>query len=92
MGTIATATRGGTVPVEGNPYWRFRAPRAFWRKFGRAVERGEPELDRSKVIRELIRWYMLETDHLPRRPPAGFDDLHKDDDGPTVDEAPPQKG
>ncbi|MFC4050041.1 hypothetical protein ACFOY4_10130 [Actinomadura syzygii] len=40
----------------------------MWARFGEAVENAEPELDRSKVIREFVRWYIGETDDLPRRP------------------------
>jgi metal-responsive CopG/Arc/MetJ family transcriptional regulator len=41
----------------------------MWARFDEAVRSAEPELDRSKVIREFIRWYIGETDDLPRRPP-----------------------
>lgn len=41
----------------------------LWDAFGAAVERASPELDRSAVMRELIRWYVGETGaELPKRP------------------------
>ena len=40
----------------------------IWDAFGEAIEQAEPELDRSKVIREFVRWYIGETNSLPRRP------------------------
>lgn len=40
----------------------------LWERFGAAVSDAEPELDRSKVIREFIRWYLGDKRELPRRP------------------------
>lgn len=40
----------------------------LWDAFGAAVERASPELDRSAIMRELIRWYAGETDQPPARP------------------------
>jgi hypothetical protein len=45
-------------------------PDDMWDTFDATVRRAEPELDRSKVIREFVRWYIGETDDLPRRPVA----------------------
>lgn len=42
----------------------------MWNRFGEAIRKAEPELDRSKVLRQMVRWYVGEIDHLPRRPIA----------------------
>jgi metal-responsive CopG/Arc/MetJ family transcriptional regulator len=56
--------------ADGTPFRRIRMTDDMWEKFQDAVEQAEPELDRSKVIREFIRWYLGETNDLPRRPEA----------------------
>lgn len=53
----------------GTPFRRIRIDDDLWRQFGEAVDAADPELDRSKVIRQLIRWYSGQSDHLPERPP-----------------------
>lgn len=42
----------------------------LWGRFGDAVDRGpDPEADRSKVLRQLMRWYAGDPGaELPRRP------------------------
>ena len=55
----------------GLPYIRVRmgqAHKVLWARFGEAVREAEPELDRSKVLREFMRWYVGDTDRLPRSP------------------------
>jgi hypothetical protein len=49
---------------------RIRMPGDMWEKFRVAIKLGEPELDRSKVVREFVRWYIGESNDLPRRPEA----------------------
>lgn len=61
-------TIGITVPPPGTPFRRVRMDDEMWRRFDEAVRTAEPELDRSKVIREFVRWYIGETNDLPRRP------------------------
>jgi predicted GIY-YIG superfamily endonuclease len=60
------------VPREKRPTkpGQFRRIRVddMWDRFGQAIREAEPELDRSRVIREMVRWYIGETDDLPRRP------------------------
>ena len=56
-----------TTP-NGTPLRRIRIPAVMWERFGEAVRDAEPELDRSKVIREFVRWYLGEINDLPRRP------------------------
>lgn len=57
---------GAEVPP--TPFRRVRMDDDMWNRFGEAVTKAEPELDRSKVIREFVRWYLGETNDLPRRP------------------------
>jgi len=48
---------------------RIRMPADMWERFGAAIRQAEPELDRSKVIREFVRWYLGDdAGRLPRRP------------------------
>lgn len=49
---------------------RFIASDEMWDEFQKAVEQApDPEADRSKVIRALIRWYIGNPDsELPKRP------------------------
>jgi len=56
--------------ADKTPLRRFRAPDDLWERFGNAVERGpDPEADMSKVLRQLIRWYVGEPGaKLPERP------------------------
>ena len=65
------------IPLGG--YWGYTLPMAtrqrnlridddLWNAFGNAIKRASPELDRSAVMRELIRWYAGDTDQLPARP------------------------
>lgn len=70
-GSTAQATMGDAVPPQGTPFRRVRMDDDMWEKFGNAVKQAEPELDRSKVMREFVRWYIGETDDLPRRPKGG---------------------
>ena len=67
MGDTGAVT-GDDMSAEGTPFRRIRMPAEMWDRFGQAVDEGEPELDRSKVIREFIRWYVGDTRELPRRP------------------------
>lgn len=57
-------------PKRSSPprYRQLRVSHDLWSPFGDAVRNAEPELDRSKVIREFVRWYVGDTDDLPRRP------------------------
>ncbi len=57
---------GADVPP--TPFRRVRMDDDMWTRFGDAVAEAEPELDRSKVLREFVRWYLGETNDLPRRP------------------------
>jgi hypothetical protein len=57
--------------ADGTPFRRIRMADGMWEAFDTAVRRAEPELDRSKVLREFVRWYVGETDDLPRRPSPG---------------------
>lgn len=57
---------GALVPP--TPFRRVRMDDDMWTRFGDAVTQAEPELDRSKVMREFVRWYLGETNDLPRRP------------------------
>lgn len=38
----------------------------LWERFGQAVTKADPEADRSKVLRNLIRWYVGDLDQPPR--------------------------
>lgn len=69
-GSTAHVTMGDAVPPPGTPFRRVRMDDDMWARFDEAVRKAEPELDRSKVIREMVRWYIGETDDLPRRPKA----------------------
>jgi hypothetical protein len=66
--TDLKTVQGDPLAAEGTPFRRIRMPDDMWEHFRVAVARGEPELDRSKVLREFIRWYVGETNDLPRRP------------------------
>lgn len=50
------------------PVRRIRVDDDLWERFGGAIEQVDPELDRSKVLRQLIRWYVRDTMEPPRRP------------------------
>lgn len=67
-GSTADLTMGDAVAPPGTPFRRVRMDDDMWSRFNEAVREAEPELDRSKVIREFVRWYLGETDDLPRRP------------------------
>lgn len=58
----------------GTPFRRVRMDDDMWGRFGEAISVAEPELDRSKVLREFVRWYIGDTNDLPRRPFAASDD------------------
>ncbi|MEO3787667.1 hypothetical protein ABGB12_30445 [Actinocorallia sp. B10E7] len=60
--------RIGVEVPPGTPFRRIRMDDEMWNALAAAVAKADPELDRSKVIRQLVRWYIGETDHLPRRP------------------------
>ena len=48
---------------------RVRMPDDLWERFDKAVKRAEPELDRSKILRQFVRWYVGdEGAKLPERP------------------------
>lgn len=50
---------------------KFRTDDDLWERFTTAVENSpDPEADRSKVLRALVRWYAGDTDQLPPRPKA----------------------
>lgn len=66
-GSAVKPTIGGEV-APGTPFRRIRMDQAMWDALGAAVEKADPELDRSKIIRQFARWYIGETDNLPRRP------------------------
>lgn len=68
--TEITTAPGDSLAAEGTPFRRIRMASEMWDKFAEAVAEAEPELDRSKVVREFIRWYTGDTDDLPRRPRA----------------------
>jgi hypothetical protein len=67
-GSAARSTIGVTMAPPGTPFRRVRMDDEMWTRFGEAVRAAEPELDRSKVLREFVRWYVGDTDDLPRRP------------------------
>jgi hypothetical protein len=67
-GSTTRAMMGDAVSPQGTPFRRIRMDDDMWERFGNAVEQAEPELDRSKVMREFVRWYIGETNDLPRRP------------------------
>lgn len=56
--------------AETSNYRKFRADKDLWDGFGEAVECGpDPEADRSKVLRQFMRWYSGEPGaRLPERP------------------------
>jgi hypothetical protein len=48
---------------------RFIAPDDLWKRFEEAVQRADPEADRSKVLRTFVRWYVGEPGaKMPERP------------------------
>lgn len=48
---------------------RFRTTDELWDRFNEAVQKADPEADRSKVLRNFIRWYINEPGaKLPERP------------------------
>lgn len=49
---------------------RIKIPQDMWEAFGDAVKDVDPELDRTKVIRQFVRWYIGESTEPPRRPAA----------------------
>lgn len=53
--------QGGTTPR------RIRIDDDLWSRFGEAVQAVDPDSDRSRVIRRMVRWYLGEAD-LPERP------------------------
>lgn len=55
------------------PVHRFRLDDNLWERFGHAVSRVDPELDRSKVLRQLIAFWVREPGaKMPPRPPAAW--------------------
>jgi hypothetical protein len=75
-GSAVHHTTGVEVPP--TPFRRVRMDVEMWDAFGKAIEQAEPELDRSKVIREFVRWYIGETNSLPRRPRRADDGNDQD--------------
>jgi hypothetical protein len=61
-------TKGDAVPQPGTPFRRIRMDQATWDDFEEAVERANPALNRSLVIRMFVLWYTGRTDDLPQRP------------------------
>lgn len=59
---------------DGRDLRRFRAPDELWERFSSAVQCSpDPEADRSKVLRQFLRWYAGEPGaELPRRPEGKF--------------------
>lgn len=58
--------RVGTHP----PLHQVRVSNELWMRFGAAVQRVDPGLDRSRVLREFMSWYIGEKGaRLPQRPP-----------------------
>lgn len=53
--------QGGTTPR------RIRIDDDLWTRFGKAVQSVDPDSDRSRVIRRMVRWYLGEAE-LPERP------------------------
>lgn len=47
---------------------RIKIPQDLWDEFGETVKRSDPELDRTKAIRQFVRWFNGEAVELPRRP------------------------
>lgn len=48
---------------------RVRTTDDLWEKFGEAVEKSDPESDRSKILRAFMRWFSGEEGaRLPERP------------------------
>lgn len=48
---------------------KIRVDEELWTSFGEAVQRASRETDRSKVVREFMRWYTGERGaQLPDRP------------------------
>lgn len=65
------ADRGPEQGRASDPYVRVRMPGDWmdtWQRFGGAVRQAEPNMDRSKVLREFMRYYVGDTDRLPQRP------------------------
>ena len=56
------------MPRPGDPMRVIRMPDEMWDALAAAIKEAEPELERAKVVREFVRWYIGETDELPRRP------------------------
>lgn len=52
------------------PVRRIRVDNDLWDRFGDAVAEVDPELDRSKVLRQLMRWYVGDAAQPPQRPEA----------------------
>jgi hypothetical protein len=53
------------------PAQRFRLDDDLWEKFDIAVHRTDPGLDRSKVLRQFVAWYVREPgSKMPSRPSA----------------------
>jgi hypothetical protein len=55
---------------QGTPVRRIRVDDDLWDRFGTAVETVDPEMDRSKMLRQLIRWYIGDSAEPPQRPAA----------------------
>lgn len=53
------------------PQRKLRVDEELWDRFEQAVGHTDPELDRSKVLRQFIAWYVREPGaKMPARPPA----------------------
>lgn len=62
---------------QGNTARRIRVEDDLWDRFGDAIKAVDPESDRSKMLRHLIRWFVGDTTEPPRRPdPASSHDGH----------------
>lgn len=47
---------------------RIRISDDLWRRLGEAIRDGDPDANRSSLIRRFVRWYVGDSDDLPRRP------------------------
>lgn len=55
-------------PQGSTPLRRIRFDDDLWSRFAEAVRDVDPELDRSKVLRQFVRWYIGDAAEPPRRP------------------------
>lgn len=62
--------------MANTPLQKFRADKELWERFGQSVTAGpDAEADRSKVLRQFMRWYNNESGaRLPERPADSKDD------------------